>query len=542
MNLNEKELSEILEKINKIDNVNKIIREFKGSNWYYQLSFMSWYDLTHTFSKNSIQLLDDTLQKLLNREEVEIKKYVLRIVIKYLVFKFDKSLVIDVFNFILSKFDRSFISEEISSLVYDDNEVEYKYGEEKIYKSPLFYLNLLFEQDKKDKDRRIELVRINNEICVLSYSKYFNLYKSEYGYSYTSPNKNNLSTNYGSFLDSIRIVLEQNGIDYDYTIPKTPHIGLESKRKEIWENIHGEGYFSSVYFLDRTHMTPKISKVVKDLLTPQLLDLYIELKIKCEIKRFFLLGGITIQHLFLDSVYKYGFNFYQKHCSPQQWKDYQRSLTYHFDGIYGIYNQYNDKYFSKYRTEENGITKEYDIILVGCNSERSDEISKFSDFISYNTPLLDNIQIHEFFKDKELYYQYLNSYREPENHIRQLLGLPNIGEGWVSETKLFYLIKEKFNNHRVLHHGKPLWLGKQHLDIYIPDLNIGIEYQGKQHTLPVDFFGGNDSFEENKKRDFRKKKLCLENGCTLYEVFPEDDFFIFVNKIYNIHLEEKSNI
>ena len=89
--------------------------------------------------------------------------------------------------------------------------------------------------------------------------------------------------------------------------------------------------------------------------------------------------------------------------------------------------------------------------------------------------------------DKELYYQYINSYREPENHIRQLLGLPNIGEGWVSETKLFYLIKEKFNNHRVLQHGKPIWLGKQHLDIYIPDLNIGIEYQGKQHTSPVDF-------------------------------------------------------
>jgi hypothetical protein len=535
MNLNEKELSEFWEKLNRIDNINKITKEFQGSTWYNELSQMSWYSLTHTFSKNSIFLLDDTLQKLLNKEVVEIDEYVLRIVIKYLVFKFDKNIVLEVFQFILLNYDNKFISEEISSLVYDENEFDQNYDEEPIYKSPIFYLELLFEKDKIDKEFRKELIRKNEEVCIPSFNKYFDQFKREFGYTYVSPNNNNDSSNYGSFLDEIKHVLEDNGIDYDYTIPNTPHIGLESKRKEIWENLHGEGYYSNVYFLDRTDYTPKVTKVLKDLLTPTLLDLFIELKIKSEIKRFFLLGGITIEHLFYDNVFKYGFNFYQKHCSPQKWEDYQRELSYHFDGIYGIYNRYSNKFFSKYRLETNGVLKEYEIVLVGCNSDRTDMNTKYNEFIFFNTPYPDNIQIHELISDKELYYQYINSYREPENHIRQLLGLPNIGEGWVSETKLFYLIKEKFNNHRVLQHGKPIWLGKQHLDIFIPDLNIGVEYQGKQHTSPVDFFGGEGSFEENKKRDFRKKKLCLENGCVLYEVFPEDDFFIFVEKIYNLH-------
>lgn len=530
MNSDEKKISEFLENFNRIDNINKIVKEFKGSNWYNELSYMSWYDLTHTFSRNSISLLDDTILKLSKKEFVELKEYVLRIVIKYLVFKFDKNIVSDVFQFILLNYDNEFISEEISSLVYDENKVEYEYGQETKYYSPLYYLDLLIEKDNKDKDYRRELVRKNNEVCIPSFYKYFDQFKREYGYTYVSPNKNNDSSNYGSFLDEIKNMVGINGVDYDFSIPNTPYIGIESKQKEIWERKHGEEYFSSVYFLDKTDYTPKISKVVKDLLSPELLDLFIELKIKCEIKRFFLLGGITIENLIIDNVRKYGFNYLKKHCSPLKWKDFQKDLMLHYDGTYGLLNNCDIKYFSKY-FDDNNI--EYDIVLLGYNPR--DNNDGFINLPIFNTPFPDNIQIQELLNNKDLYYEYIDSYREPENHIRQLLGLPNIGEGWISETKLFYLIKEKFNNHRVLQHGKPIWLGKQHLDIFIPDLNIGIEYQGKQHTSPVDFFGGEGSFEENKKRDYRKKKLCEENGCVLYEVFPEDDFFIFVDKIYNLH-------
>ena len=59
------------------------------------------------------------------------------------------------------------------------------------------------------------------------------------------------------------------------------------------------------------------------------------------------------------------------------------------------------------------------------------------------------------------------------------------------------------------------WLGLQSLDIYIPSLSVGIEYQGEQHYRPISFFGGEKAFEEVVKRDARKAKLCDENNVKL---------------------------
>ena len=54
------------------------------------------------------------------------------------------------------------------------------------------------------------------------------------------------------------------------------------------------------------------------------------------------------------------------------------------------------------------------------------------------------------------------------------------------------------------------WLQKQSLDVYIPSLRIGIEYQGQQHYHAVDFFGGKESYHAQIERDERKRKKCEE--------------------------------
>ena len=107
--------------------------------------------------------------------------------------------------------------------------------------------------------------------------------------------------------------------------------------------------------------------------------------------------------------------------------------------------------------------------------------------------------------------------RSAENYFRKNSGIPEIGEGWVSETHLYYEIK-KLLSHKVIHHGRPKWLGRQHFDIWIPSLNIAVEYQGAQHDRPVDFFGGEEAFKKNQRRDETKKKLCMENNVRLIEV------------------------
>jgi len=112
-----------------------------------------------------------------------------------------------------------------------------------------------------------------------------------------------------------------------------------------------------------------------------------------------------------------------------------------------------------------------------------------------------------------------------QNKFRVSKGLSKIGEGWVSETDLYNKIKNHYSKLKVIQHGKPKWLGRQHVDIWIPKFNIGIEYQGLQHDKPIDFFGGEESFKKNQKRDERKKRLFKENNSILIEVRPN----------YNLH-------
>tara|TARA_B110001452_G_scaffold264724_1_gene268197 strand:- start:57 stop:1751 length:1695 start_codon:yes stop_codon:yes gene_type:complete len=107
---------------------------------------------------------------------------------------------------------------------------------------------------------------------------------------------------------------------------------------------------------------------------------------------------------------------------------------------------------------------------------------------------------------------------DSQNDFREKKGLPKIGEGWISETELYYLLKNEFPNETLLHHGKPKWLGRQHVDIWFPDKNIGVEYQGLQHDQPVDFFGGEEGFKKGQERDDRKKSLFKKNKSHLIEV------------------------
>jgi len=112
------------------------------------------------------------------------------------------------------------------------------------------------------------------------------------------------------------------------------------------------------------------------------------------------------------------------------------------------------------------------------------------------------------------------TYRQAEDAVRKTSGIPAVGEGWVSESLLLRQISDAFPTEEVLAHAHPPWLGRQHLDVYLPRLNIGIEYQGVQHAEAVTFFGGETGFERRQAMDARKRELCRANGCAVVEVSP----------------------
>lgn len=124
--------------------------------------------------------------------------------------------------------------------------------------------------------------------------------------------------------------------------------------------------------------------------------------------------------------------------------------------------------------------------------------------------------------------------REAENTVRTERNLPLVGEGWISETELFYKLLQHFSNEKVVHHGKPLWLDRQHVDIYFPHRNIAIEYQGLQHIQPVNYFGGEESFKKQQALDDKKKKLCSQNNCSLIYVYENYNFIDLTKQIENI--------
>ncbi|MGB8332010.1 MAG: hypothetical protein WCE62_17925, partial [Polyangiales bacterium] len=125
--------------------------------------------------------------------------------------------------------------------------------------------------------------------------------------------------------------------------------------------------------------------------------------------------------------------------------------------------------------------------------------------------------------------------KDAENLLRTELGVPLIGEGWVSETALYKRLTEEFPETPVIQHGSPPWLGRQHLDIWFPDWRLAVEYHGKQHFEPVEFFGGEEALAKTRERDERKAGLCREHRVTLFVVTEEDDVEHLIQSIHEHH-------
>ena len=86
---------------------------------------------------------------------------------------------------------------------------------------------------------------------------------------------------------------------------------------------------------------------------------------------------------------------------------------------------------------------------------------------------------------------------------------------WKHELSLFQAIRKQYPD--TLYQYRPEWLGRQSLDIFIPSIMTAIEYQGIQHYLPIEFFGGEDALLGRQELDQKKKASSEENGVRLIE-------------------------
>lgn len=179
-----------------------------------------------------------------------------------------------------------------------------------------------------------------------------------------------------------------------------------------------------------------------------------------------------------------------------------------------------------------------DNICFRCNKttpslEYSSNDSKFR---KYHGWYIDQVQI-----ENDLYNDIYG--KEAENILREEYGVAKIGEGWVSETMMFKIVEDIFNTHKCIRHCRPDFLEGLEIDIFIPELKIGFEYNGVQHYKPVSHWGGEESFRRQQDRDKRKKELCKQNNVELIIIKYDEQLSrnLILNKIPVSYLVKNNN-
>jgi len=86
---------------------------------------------------------------------------------------------------------------------------------------------------------------------------------------------------------------------------------------------------------------------------------------------------------------------------------------------------------------------------------------------------------------------------------------------FLDENKILYIREQKFKNCK---YKKQL-----PFDFYLPNYNMCIEYDGRQHYENIPHFGGEIRLLETQKRDKIKTEYCQNNNIKLIRVKHDDD-------------------
>ncbi|MGN0273198.1 MAG: hypothetical protein ACI4DT_00235 [Chordicoccus sp.] len=124
---------------------------------------------------------------------------------------------------------------------------------------------------------------------------------------------------------------------------------------------------------------------------------------------------------------------------------------------------------------------------------------------------LRSIRDPELKKILTAYHRKISDYRQAV--YEGLVASGHASARWVSEQKAYQIVRGLYPDAKFQY--EPEWLYGQHLDIYVPELHMAIEYQGKQHYEPVEFFGGAEGLKGRKMYDRRKRIRCEQHGVTL---------------------------
>lgn len=133
--------------------------------------------------------------------------------------------------------------------------------------------------------------------------------------------------------------------------------------------------------------------------------------------------------------------------------------------------------------------------------------------------------------------------QKPDHHLAGI-GCPNCQE---SKGELIIL---EFLKNNTIHFNRqktfkecvnPHTSKKLKFDFYLPYYNMCIEFNGKQHYEPIEYFGGTDSFKSLQYRDKIKQEFCKNNHINFMKIKYDENILIKLPRVFMQYDEKHSN-
>lgn len=150
------------------------------------------------------------------------------------------------------------------------------------------------------------------------------------------------------------------------------------------------------------------------------------------------------------------------------------------------------------------------------------DIEVLGEYIDAKTPIL-----HRCKKDKHEWY------------VRPFSVLQGSGCPKCSTSRGEKIIEKWLNKNNIQYNHQKIFQDCKHIrplpfDFYLLNYNICIEYQGKQHYEPIEYFGGQKPFENQVLRDNIKKQYCKEHNIILFTIPYFSNVYEELEKLHNI--------
>ncbi len=181
--------------------------------------------------------------------------------------------------------------------------------------------------------------------------------------------------------------------------------------------------------------------------------------------------------------------------------------------IHGEFKQSPNDHLQEHGCKKCGIinsqqlqTKSFEQFLIDARQIHGDKYQYLEEtYINDSIKMTIICSIHDEFK------------QTPDNHL-QGKGCPGCRESKGEKIIIKCLNDLKINCHKQFKFKDCKNKKQLPFDFYLPEYNLCIEYDGRQHFIPIDKWGGQDNLERIKQNDQIKTQYCIDNNIKLLRI------------------------